>query len=526
MKIQGRRRAPIGYLFICILAIVLAGCGSEGGNDTTDNGGGNPPANVYVNVVADAGSIVEIPLGSTASLSGVLSTTSSTDTLSFAWSLTRKPDGSQINFSSTSDRPSFTPDVPGTYTVQLIVTSGGVSSPRAITLVEVTDPSIPIPTHFRHNTLNFNCMNCHNGINRQGNGELIRPKSGDHMATSNLCAACHSTFGYARRIFVDHQEVNGLCVECHNGFTAVGKSQWHIETVDTCEDCHNTTSFFNVDEFGNFDHSGISRACSTCHNGIVAIGKNETHLNTTLECGFCHTTDAFSPAPFTEEHNAYIDNCTRSGCHGDGATGQSTGHPVTSVDCGVCHSKQTFVIEGVFHHRIDPATQRCDSCHDGVISIGTEAKTDSPHVDITVSGSPDKDCGVCHSSTNIDPATGLPSFANAVFDHTGIVDGCGVSGCHDAASVTGARARDTAIHVPTNGNDCENCHSPGTDSQGNPVGVGSFAYGVFDHTAVAADLNTRCDSCHNDGVSAGVAADHIPLTTQDCRDCHGGRVNT
>ena len=144
------------------------------------------------------------------------------------------------------------------------------------------------------------------------------------------------------------------------------------------------------------------------------------HPNTNSECGSCHTTANFL--------NAYPDHTgpdvvgagiTCDSCHvADGtgpATGQIDGHPITNVDCVTCHSTATFSLGGVFNHRvIDPAVQRCDSCHNATNTISAIDKTPTATHDGTSS-----DCGLCHNTE---------SFAGAFVDHSGIVDNC--ASCH------------------------------------------------------------------------------------------------
>jgi K319L-like, PKD domain len=72
-------------------------------------------------------------------LNGSGSSDANGDPLSYKWSLTTEPADSTIrNFSSTSITPSFTPDVPGTYVMQLIVNDGFVDSPASTVQIQVS----------------------------------------------------------------------------------------------------------------------------------------------------------------------------------------------------------------------------------------------------------------------------------------------------------------------------------------------------------------------------------------------------
>ena len=146
--------------------------------------------------------------------------------------------------------------------VQLVVSAEGVSSQRAVTTVVATIAPERMTGPFNHPGLSSDCVSCHDGEKRQGNGELISPKLPDHIATSNMCQSCHTPLGFALIPFVDHQEVFENCSECHNGVLAIGKSEFHPPTVVECDQCHNTTHFVNLEADGSFDHTSITRTCT------------------------------------------------------------------------------------------------------------------------------------------------------------------------------------------------------------------------------------------------------------------------
>ena len=482
-----------GYFFVFMLAVLLSGCG---GGDTGTQGATAP-------VVAITGPIIAVRVGETPMLDGSKSFALSSSSLSFHWSFTHKPDASKTTLQgATTENPSFFADAKGVYTVQLVTSADGVSSQRAIQVVVVTLGGEPATGPANHSGLSSNCVSCHDGV-------LVNPgKSPDHIATSNLCQGCHTPQGAAIIPFVDHQEVFGNCSECHNGTTAIGKSEFHTPTNAECDNCHNTTSFLQLQLDGGFDHSNITRGCNGCHNGTVATGKTLSildggrHPNTNSECGSCHTTASFL--------NAYPDHTgpdvvgagiTCDSCHvADGtglATGQIDGHPITNVDCDICHSTATFSLGGVFnHHVIDSAVQPCESCHNDNNSINAPGKGSAVPTHLATSA----DCGSCHNTE---------SFAGAFIDHTDIVSDCGVA-CHIADGSGSASGMPLATpfyeHMPTN-KDCSNCHAPG-----------NFATGTYDHAGVV----NGCTSCHDNRISVGKLLNHIPTTpdNQDCVECH------
>ena len=504
MKAQGRYQTLIGCVFSYALVLFVSGCGGGGGGSDTPPGGNPPPGGLSLScgsvvssevVHADAGDIVGVRVNETAILDGGCSSTTLTDPLSYTWSFTSKPDASNAQLQNpTSINPSFIPDVAGNYRVQLVVTAGGISSRRAIGSIEasVAGHYTGIRVHTRYTS---QCADCHDGRFAQGDGPVdpVLPKVGTHPATSNMCQACHTTFGFNIIGFVDHLEVTGNCSSCHNGVLAIGKSEFHVITTAECDDCHNTTSFLNLDADGKYDHSGITNGCALCHNGKTAIGTNhitDTPAKSNNDCSFCHTIDSFKNA--YPDHSNITDNC--ASCHnGTDATGPKVGHPVMSVDCSVCHSTTSFSLGGVFNHRVDPAEQPCAGCHNDNNTINARGKASKlNHVATTA------DCGVCHG-------VGGGNFANGIFEHTGIVDNC--SNCHEPSPIGDGSGLGKSInHMPTTA-DCSVCHTPGT-----------FATGVFDHDPAVVDP-VNCDSCHDGNFSVGKIANHVP-TSEDCRVCH------
>ncbi len=491
MKHNKPYRALIGCLYTFVLMVFLTGCGGGGSTPSDpDNPSNDPVAGL---AFADAGDIVAVRVGELATLDGSGSTITESNTLNYNWSFTSKPFGSTTTLQNeTTANPSFIADVVGTYMIQLVVSSGDISSQRTIAQVEVSESGNFTGLRV-HTSFPAKCADCHDGrfLDSLPPFDSVPAKSPNHPATTNMCEACHTTFGFDLIRFVDHIEVFGSCSSCHNGTVAVGKSATHVETNAECDNCHNTASFLELDLNGRYDHTGITSGCATCHNGATAIGKHATHVVTSADCSVCHNTDSFQGA-LPEGHNTFTDNC--ASCHGVTATGPSVGHPVTTVDCGICHNVSGFSLGGVFNHRVvDPTMQSCESCHNGNNSINARGKSDAVNHPVTT-----LDCGVCHG-------LGGGNFANAIFDHTGIVDNC--ESCHNPngnGQVTGPSK--SPNHMPTI-LDCNVCHTTGT-----------FAFGVFDHDPVVVAPVT-CASCHDGVITAGKPVNHVP-TTEDCRVCH------
>lgn len=522
----------IAYLFACIFVVFVAGCDAGSGGRT---GTEVPLAATFVDLTAIPGPIVAVRVGEVATLDGSGSSTTTTEPLSYSWSFSHKPYGSTAELQgATTATPSFIADVHGAYMVQLLVSIEGVTSERAIAIVIVTNENESLIGPFPgHQGVSSNCVNCHDAVNLNGTGEFLPHKIPNHVATSNMCQACHTPQGYNIIPFVDHQEVFGNCSACHDDVIAIGKSEFHTPTNVECNDCHNTTSFLPLAPDGSYDHSNIVRACAGCHNGTVAIGKTPTpadtppgdHPVTTSECGYCHTTASFLNA--YPDHTVIVDTGVRcDSCHGVSTTDQPSdpplGHPSTrntantaNNDCVSCHSIVSFKMPGgIFNHALlDATSQSCESCHNDNTTINARAKSSAVPTHPTTS----TDCGSCHNTEFFKPAFD--------FDHTGIVDNCQT--CHgnnnplpntDPQQVTATGKPAPIInlyaHMTTNPDnpgtandqDCGDCHTPGT-----------FSTGTYDHAGVT----NNCNACHNNVVSVGKLPNHIPTDlNQDCADCH------
>ncbi len=526
---NGMLKPSIAVRFLLLFTLFLAGCGGGGSGSS---GGSQSSNGSSPTLVADAGGICETllqgevysgttPLFScnnganpyTAYLDGSESTTSGNGALSYAWSFVYKPSGSNVELvRANTANPTFVPDKAGSYAVQLVVSSQGVSSQRAVAMVVALDDATLFPDvvanptahgYSFHGGLSNNCNACHSGRT-----PALRSKSGTHITTSNLCQSCHSPRGFVKASFVDHNEVFGACSDCHDGVIAIGKSSSHIETTQECSDCHSTSGFITLNPDGTFDHANIISTCSTCHNGITAIGTDSAtnHASISVECNNCHTTAAFSP-PFVDHSSVTPGSCGQAGCHdAGGIIGKHSApypHPDTgdiTEACDLCHNTSTFNLNGEFDHSVlarhfNPIV--CTSCHDGLNATGPNAGH--------VSTSNSNDCSDCHHTS---------SFVGGFVDHTSTeVTNQACTACHDDTTAPGAPTAPpypqvlADIHTNAAGQSCDNCHPAG----------GSFALATIDHTGF--DLTTDCISCHDDSTATGMPTSHLPTVAQ-CSDCH------
>lgn len=130
-------RAILSVLAVC----TLASCG--GGS-----GGGSAPAAAPPPVnrapVANAGTAQSIMAETTATLDGSQSSDADGDAVSFKWTLTSRPEGSQAALGAGNvAKPTFTPDIAGSYQFSLIVSDGKLDSAAASTVtLTATDPRL------------------------------------------------------------------------------------------------------------------------------------------------------------------------------------------------------------------------------------------------------------------------------------------------------------------------------------------------------------------------------------------------
>jgi hypothetical protein len=562
---RGTANAPVALALLLFVTMFTAGCGGGSGGATSTPPIPPPAPGSAALLTADAGGVCETLLNGetysrsppplacnggadpyTAYLDGSGSTTTGGDPLTYAWSFVSRPKGSAAALSDEATiNPTFVPDKAGPYTVQLVVTANGESSPRAIALVVALDDATLNPDPIAHpdalpynyhGGLSDNCVSCH-AVNASAG---IQAKSGTHMATSNACQACHYPLAFNLTSFVDHAEVFGSCSTCHDGIVAVGKSANHVVTTQECSDCHSTTTWINLNPDGTFDHTGITGGCSNCHNGTVAIGTASDlspsgHPNISVECNACHSTVTFT-TPFPNHSDPKVvvpGTCAQAGCH-DGLSVMSNGiaipgknsapnpHPDTgniTEACDTCHNTSTFDMGAAFDHgTLARHPIACKSCHDGLSATGTTAG----HIPLV----PTSDCSNCHNTS---------TFAGGFVDHTSpTVTSQQCTDCHDGAhtwsfvDTTGAtvtlpiQGTPTApqvlvdIHAAAAGQSCGACHSAG----------GSFALATVDHSSFGSLGNitlpaqySGCSECHDGGVATGKSTGHLD-TIEDCGACH------
>jgi hypothetical protein len=123
-------------LFVWTLTAILVGCGG-GGDGSSSGPAGSPISPANSAPIANAGINQTVAVGETVSLDGTGSADPDGDLLSFQWTIQSYPNGSTAAIvDADHPNPLFTPDQPGDYVFQLVVTdSHGLSSaPATVTI--------------------------------------------------------------------------------------------------------------------------------------------------------------------------------------------------------------------------------------------------------------------------------------------------------------------------------------------------------------------------------------------------------
>jgi hypothetical protein len=173
-------------------------------------GGNQPP-------VANAGTDqTEVAVGNPVQLDGSASSDPEGTQLTFNWTVTQAPEGSTAALvNPTTANPTFTPDVAGSYTIQLEVSDGEATATDTVTISTAGEEPPPVepPTtviyqngvgnitfsHTNHETNVGDCASCHTTDPPQA----IEVDNTGQAVAHGFCGACHT------------QIAAGQCNFCH-----------------------------------------------------------------------------------------------------------------------------------------------------------------------------------------------------------------------------------------------------------------------------------------------------------------------
>jgi NMD protein affecting ribosome stability and mRNA decay len=323
------------------------------------------------------------------------------------------------------------------------------------------------------------CEQCHN-ISTWSNASFNHnatafPLTGMHIVPPRQCTDCHINGNYNLTVTA--------CASCHLKDYQGTTNPNHVTSSfpQTCEQCHNTTSWANatfnhnstgfpltgshtvpprqcVDCHVNNNYNLSSTACVTCHLKDYQGTTNPNHVTSSFPqtCEQCHNTTSWANAAFN--HNST----------GFPLTGS---HTVPPRQCTDCHVNNNYSLNSTL----------CYSCHQK-----DYAGTNNPaHAS---AGFPTT-CELCHDTTNWMDSTF--NHNNTAFPLTGshIVPPRVCTDCHVNGNYT---------TLPTT---CIGCHQTDYNNTTNPG-----------HAAQSQFFPTTCTTCHSTTAWTGATFNHTQYT--------------
>ena len=441
---------------------------------------------------------------------------------------------------------------------------GGTTFQGITSIVVMPDSSIPGP--FSHIPSSTTCEACHVGSLPSGQiaatatrtvpgtgFQLPKPTSAQiHAGVASNCSACHETS--QQWVGMDQYPIAG-----YGGFQTrpqLTAGQFNVADAShpasgDCSQCHIGISFDPANVKLPVPHipypTGVQ--CAACHGNFSQLPTvTATHANissTSSNCAQCHSTA--NAAIYNQNITIKIvsppDTHIAMGalgcesCH-VGANSSMTSTPVTN---GAKFSNSAFSHSGI--------STGCETCHGSTVTAGTFfgvspktiASLTPAHVPTTAK------CETCHVNSipsMLIPASGATSgmttFANAQFSHSGITSGCET--CH-GPNVTGSTfyginnlivmpptsPAGSSSHLPTS-TTCENCHAgsvPTTLVPANAtLSLGNSGFRTSPPTAgqIHSGVTGGCSSCHDQ--SAGWIGMDLPQYQRNPAVYVSGAPNT
>ncbi len=288
--------------------------------------------------------------------------------------------------------------------------------------------------------LETKCLSCHDDYHQK-------------TLSSNDCASCHTTKGFAPASKFDHNKAD---------FKLKGKH----EAVD-CKECHEVT-IKNGKDFQKFNNIPF-KDCKSCHD-------NPHNEKITGACTQCHTEESFTLFKGRGKFNHNTTNFTLKGKH-------------QQIDCFSCHKKTTNP-KLVFQDRNTVEETNCIACH-----------TD------THEGKLGNDCATCHNENSFVSSKTMNAFDHNLSDfalvgkHTEV----DCKKCHKVGKFTDTLefSSCTSCHTDyhegefiknNNTPDCNTCHSLES-------GFDTSLFGLEQHELTQFPLEgahsaTPCFACH------------------------------
>jgi len=358
------------------------------------------------------------------------------------------------------------------------------------------------------------CQQCHNTTSWSNasfnHNATAFPLTGMHTVPPRQCADCHVNNNY--------NLASTACVTCHLKDFQGTTNPNHVSSnfPQTCDQCHNTTSWLNATFNHNSTgfpltgaHTSPPRQCTDCHvnnnynltsTACVSCHQNDYNNATTpvnhiaagfpTTCETCHDTVLWTDATFnhtttgfqlTGSHTVPPRLCTD--CH------TNNNYSLNSTLCYSCHQKDYTGTNNPAHAAAGFPTT-CELCHD--TSVWTDSTFNHNNTAFPLTGShtvPPRVCADCHVNNNY---TTLPTTC---------------IGCHQTDYNNTANPGHAAQpqFFPTT---CQNCHN-----------TTAWSGATFNHTQYTpfptshGNAGNVCSTCHTNSNNYSVF---------QCTGCHGG----
>jgi hypothetical protein len=410
------------------------------------------------------------------------------------------------------------------------------------------------------------CEQCHGTDNWLGakfdHSAAGFPLTGGHAMPPRQCADCHINNNY--------NLTSTACVTCHLKDFQGTTNPNHVSQnfPQTCEQCHNTTSWLNAafnhnttgfpltgmhtvpprqctDCHINNDYNLTSTACVTCHLKDFQGTTNPNHVsqNFPQTCEQCHNTTSWLDAtfnhnstgfPLTGSHTAPPRQCTD--CH------VNNNYNITNTACSSCHMKDyTNAVSPVAHVAAGFPTT-CETCHDTV--VWTDGKFDHNTTGFSLTGShtvPPRQCTDCHLNNNYNlnstacVSCHLKDFnatTNPNHQTSGFPQQCGI--CHDTIVWTDSTFNHNKTAFPLTGmhtvppRQCVDCHVNNnyTTLPTACIGCHQTDYNKTanpGHAAQPQFFPATCQNCHTTSTWLNASFNHAQYTPFPTS--HGGANN-
>ncbi len=358
------------------------------------------------------------------------------------------------------------------------------------------------------------CATCH--VQNNQRGALAKPAN--HIQTTDSCDQCHTVAAFTGAIFSHVAVAPGSCASCHNGIRAQGKPANHIPTTLSCDQCHGTVAFAPARAFDHSVLNGVLTTCATCHDGTKATGQPAKHIATTdpTLCGSCHVASTQSGfksfAGGQMDHTGIVSGC--ASCHGPSVTG-GTFAGITRIVV-----MPPTAPAGPSSHI--PTSTTCESCHlaskpAGLVPANTPTPAPGsrfalpaptgPQIHAGITGG----CNACHDSNFVWMGVAAYPIAPVV-----VTTGAVYTGFQTRPLTTAGAFRVADAAHPTSG-DCSDCHAGTTsfDAQAKPANHIPYAA-----TATCAACHTTPGDFATIPTLANIHA-NAQSTTSNCAQCHG-----